>query len=172
MNFLKQNVLRQGGPMGRFEWFGVIPNETLLEDILKPGWWLHYASGHTMLKPFQIVELVTEDMMLDIEVRVISVKDNLVYVRPLRIFESESRAGLREAVRQAETANASTADLPDYLAGDYKIGFSPKAKWYVNLKKAGTTVKSGLATKADAVAYVLAHAKAAGIEAPQEQVAA
>lgn len=175
MNFLKQNVLLQGGPMGRFEWFGIIPNDTLLEDILQPGWWLHYASGHTMLKPFQIVELVTEDMLLDIELRVLKVSENLVYVRPLRIFEDVARAGLRDQVKAAVEANASAADVPDWLKDDYKVGFSPKAQWYVTLKKANQTIKSGFKSKTEAVAYAIDHAGRAGIKAPappQEQVAA
>lgn len=159
---LKSNALQNGGGIARFEWFAVIPNDTLVEDILKPGWWVHWASA---LKPMQRVELVSEDFLLDLDLRVIKVDNNLVWVKPLRITEDRAAgAGLAEARAAIADKKAvdDKADLPDNLKDEYKVGFAPGNNlYYVTLKATKVTIKTGFKTKPDAIAFAVEHSKQA-----------
>lgn len=160
---LKANAL-QGAGYARFEYFGVIPNDTLLKDILKPAWWVHWAPT---LKPMQRIELVTEDCLLDVELRVVRIRDGLVWVNPIRVTEdAAARAHLAQTKADAAEARlvAETADLPDNLKDSYKVGYTAgSGLWYVTLKATKTTIKTGIAGKPAAIAWAIEHAKSAGI---------
>jgi len=162
LNPLKSIALVNGGTNARFEWFAKIPNDTVLEDILKPGWLIHVAAK---LKPFQRIELVTEDGMLDVDLRVLRIADGLVYTNPLRVTENkEARAYL--AAARAKVASDATAageaELPPMPEG-YKRGHSPANGYFVVMKATGKTIKTGLPTKIDAVQWATEHAKQAGL---------
>lgn len=154
---LKSNLLK-GTAFARQAWLAIVPNDTTVEEVLKPGYWVHYAPT---LKPYAVIEVISEDCLLDMDVRVTRIAEGLVYVRPIRIVEdTEGRAAIISAKTAEATDDTPLPPIPD----GYKVGFAPGNQlYYVKLNATGATVKPGIKTRREAVEYAIEHAKKAGV---------
>ena len=155
----------------RQEWHCVVDPETLVEDVMKPKFWVHVISK---LKPMALVDLVSPDGTLDMQVRVISISNGLVTVQPRIIVEDKvRRAGLYER-RANKTAAGDQAHTPgilqaqeiaDQVPEGYKVGWNPgKKRWFVLQKDTGARLAEDILLREDAFKYAIAHAKAAGVD--------
>lgn len=150
----------KGTQFARQAWFAVVPNDTTVDDILKPGFYAHFASDPPVIKQHAVIELVTQDGLLDVELRVVKVERGLVFVRALRITEAEGRAQVLKELAEP-TAPVEGDALPEVPA-EYKVGFAPGNKlYYVQLKATGQMLINGL-TKRKAHEFAIEHAKKAG----------
>lgn len=102
---------------------------TTLEDVTAPGYWAHHVSR---LRPGSIIEVLSEDNVLDCELRVLEVGPTFAKVRVLRNF-------VAEAVPKVERS------VPD----DIKVDYAGKVeKWRVVHKD--TIVKTGHGSREEA----------------------
>lgn len=69
-------MLLGSGDVGHYT--GWVANDTLLEDILKPGWW---ANQTGKLRKGSKVTLMRHDMSLVVELRVLALEVGMVHVR-------------------------------------------------------------------------------------------
>lgn len=157
-------------------WHCVVDADTLIEDVLKPVFWVHVMSR---LKVGALVDLVSPDFTLDVTVRVTMIREGLVFVRPIRVYEDKKA---REAVyaRRAALASEGVAvdvmeqqrELSNKSPDGYKVGVNPTNKlWYVTIKATGLQLYKDIPDRAEALKRAWAHANAAGVtseKAPQE----
>lgn len=103
-----------------------VPAGTTLEQVTNPGYWANHAFR---LKPGTLIEVLSEDNVLDCELRVLEVAPTYAKVRVLRNY-----------VETAE--NKAPVAAPD----DIIVDFAGKVdKWRV--LQGMTVISSGLATK-------------------------
>lgn len=117
-----------------------VPGETTIEDVCHPEFFQNHLS---VLRPGMEIKVLSDDMALDADLRVMTVTKTTASVRVLRLFSSE-------AVPQP--------DLDVDLDDDVVVNFGgPKHKWrYVH---AGTVIEFGFGSQDEAEraakAYVL-----------------
>lgn len=143
----------QAATQRRQSWHVVVPNDTPLEDLLKPAFWVNCAGRCT---PHAIIDVMTNDGTLDVQLRVVKISNGIMTVRPRFIWEDkEARAHL---AARAEVIAA--ADDPERKAPDgYKVGFNPGKKlFYVQLKATGMKVKEDFTTRIEAIIFAEQHA--------------
>jgi hypothetical protein len=150
-NVLKSNALKN--PVyDRQSWMAIVPNDTRAEDVLRPGYWVHFAR---MLRPYAIIEVISEDCLLDMELRVVRVTEGLVYVRPLRVNDDKSARKIVEK-STVDTDTDAREPAPD----GYKIKFTAgNQSYYVQLKETNTTLFKGLPNWDAAIEKAKDHAK-------------
>lgn len=128
----------------------VDPSATL-EDILRPGFWAHHVGR---LKVGDLVDVLTTDGGIDIQLRVIESGIGFVSMRPLRIWVRE------EADTGPQTPVEALGDVPD----GYIVNHTPKTSWRVLTKEPSAEVSRGHKSKAEATNAAIAHAaKANGL---------
>lgn len=140
----------------------VVPNDTPIADILKPSFWVN---GAGVLNTNTLIDIVSQDGLLDMQVRVMRVTaDGLVIVRPRMIWEDESRKAEIARVAAAEEANAD----PNRTAPEgYKVGYNPGKKlFYVQLKATGKKLREDFQSKALALDFADQHAKVMDTPSP------
>lgn len=160
-------------------WHCWVPVDTRSEDVTKSAFWVHVMPR---LKPGALIDLVTRDGLLDMTVRIISVNNGIVQVNVLRKFENEkARKPILDAVdksRKAVASGVTGAQLQEEIRGrvppGYKVGYHPtKQNWYVQLTTGNTSKKliEDVVTRELALEWCINHAKAAGVEIPDQQAA-
>jgi hypothetical protein len=123
--------------------------EITLEDILKPAFWAHHTN---VLRPDDLIDILSTDGGLDMQVRVIGKGIGMVMVRPLRVWVRE----------QEEAADESEIDLP---AG-YIVNFAPKQGWRVMTSDPHMIISKDHKSREEATAIAVAHSrKASGLVA-------
>lgn len=157
MNPVAPNEFFVGADYKRQSWHVVVPNDTLLTDILKPAFWVNVAPS---CKPHALIDVMTPDGTLDMQLRVVKIVAGVMTVRPRFIWEDkEARAHLYAKQGGAPTAEdpaVSEAPVPD----GYKVGWNPGKKLhYVQLKATGVKLKEDFATRPEAIGYAIAHSK-------------
>lgn len=135
-----------------------VDNDVTLEDILRPAFWAHHAGK---LRPFNVIDIVRENMSLDVQVRVTEIGVGFVAVRVLRAWEDESIAAARAATLAAAETIGADVELP----AEYKITHS-KGSFVLTYIPTDTRIGNGYKTRAGAVAAARDHAGKAGIEWP------
>lgn len=151
----------------RQEWHCLVPDDTLIEDVLKPVYWVHVMGR---LKPGALVDILSRDGSLDMQVRVLAIQNGNVMVRPRIIVQAEGRAERVMAMR-AETQSQGgldgfelQAEIRAITPDGYKVGYNPgKKNWYVQLKADGSKLYSDIMSREKALELAIAHAKAAGV---------
>jgi hypothetical protein len=154
----------QSADYSRDYWHCEVPNDTLLEDVLKSSFWVHVLSR---LKPHALVDVMTFDGLLDIQLRVAKVSNGIVVMRPRMVFEDKAARAPVLAAAAAATADARPvaeqmeeirASVPD----GYKVGWNPgKKNYYVQLKGSGLKVAENITTRDEALAFAVKHASVA-----------
>lgn len=134
-----------------------VENDVPLEALLRPAFWVNV---HQRLAPGNRLEIISEDYMLDVDARVIGVKDQLVTINVLRAWEHPARAARLRSAGDATDASP----LPE-LPPDYKIGHAGSG-WWARMKDQSATsrpIASNLKTELDAINASIDHAKRAGL---------
>lgn len=156
----------------RQEWHCSIPNDTLVEDVLKPVYWVHVMGK---IKPGALVDLLTLDGTLDMQVRVLAVQNGNVMVRPRIIVQAEGRDARVKELRAQQQANGQDRDgfvlqneIREQTPEGYKVGYNPGRKnWYVQLKADGSKLYSDIMSREEGLRLAIAHARAAGVLAKE-----
>lgn len=166
----------QGADYARDYWHCEVPNDTKLEDVLKSSFWVHVMSR---LKPHALVDVMTFDGLLDVQLRVAKIANGIVVMRPRMLFEDkESRAPILAAAASAVTdkrpAQEIIEEMRSKVPDGYKVGWNPgKKNFYVQIKASGVKVLENAATKDEALAFAIKHAEMAdapmGVVVPQQE---
>lgn len=137
-----------------------IPNDVAYTDLLKPAYWGQLAN---QVKVGGIMEVQRVDPPLDVTFRIIAVERGMVHLRPLPYYRREvedkilaERGHVPTSEDEATARNDAASVIPDGLE-DYKIGMAGNSGFYVSYKPTRETLKSKIATKAEAVAFAVAH---------------
>jgi hypothetical protein len=127
-----------------------VDHETTLEDILRPGFWAHHTN---VLRVDDLIDILSADGGMDVQVRVIGKGIGLVNVRPIRVWVREQEAAVEGPV---------LTEVPD----GYTINFAPAQRWRVMTNEPHMIISKDHQTKSDAIKAALEHAgKAQGIAA-------
>lgn len=116
-----------------------------IEDILRPNFWVHHVAR---LTPGDLVDVVSKDFSIDVQLRVIGKEPGLVQMRLLRGYVSDAPKVAAPVVSDDELP-----ELPD----NYKVVFAPKSGWVVRTIDPPETVKTQK-TKAAAYQSAIEHA--------------
>jgi hypothetical protein len=109
-----------------------VPPGTTVEDLLEPSYWVNHAFR---LKPGAVIEVLSEDNVLDCELRVLETGPTFAKMRVLR--QHVEKPAVKKAVL-SETA------------GEVKHEYANKIdKWRVVHR--GEVIKAGFGTEAEAV---------------------
>lgn len=114
----------------RIHMCAVVPPGTTIEDVTEPTFWVNHAAR---LKPGAVIEVLSEDNVLDCDLRVIETGPTFAKVRVIRNF-----------VEQATTRKQAPAT--DEVRHEYANKID---KWRVVHK--GEVIKNGYGTEAEAV---------------------
>lgn len=126
----------------------VTPDITI-EDILRPSFWAHHTN---VLRPDDLIDILSTDGGLDVQVRVVGKGIGMVMVRPLRVWVRD----------QEQAADDSGLEVP---AG-YTVSFAPAQKWRVVVNDPHMIISKDHKSRAEAVAAAVAHfKKASGLAA-------
>lgn len=136
-----------------------VDDDVTLEDIMRPAFWAHHAKT---LRPFNVVEIVRQNMSLDMEVRVLEVGTGYVVVRPLRFWEDKAVADAR--AQAVAAADAGGADV--VLPAEYKIT-SGRGSFVLTFIPNDTKLGSAYKSRAAAIVAAREHAAKAGIAWPE-----
>lgn len=141
-------------PIG-FEWshYSVtVPNGTTLNELLTPGYWAHHADR---FKPRDLVEVLSEDTELDVQLRVI---DTGVGYVAMRLCLKRHDYGKGKPAVTVET-DEDKSPLPDVPEG-YKIGWNVGSRTYYaqsNLVRPPEIVSEGHTSKREAIEAAIEH---------------
>jgi hypothetical protein len=133
------------------------PSATI-EDILRPSFWAHHVAR---LNVNDLVDVMTTDGGIDIQLRVIEKGIGFVVMRPLRIWTRDEGLSAGEG-NDTSAASEALGDVPE----GYTVGHTPKTSWRVLTKEPNLEVSRNHKSKAEAINAAIAHAaKANGIAA-------
>lgn len=132
----------------------VVPHDTTMEDILRPGFWAHHTGR---LNKHDIVDVITEDGGIDVQLRVTGKAIGMVEMRPLRIWMRDE-----PATAEAEETIGEPLGIPE----GYTVNHAPKTGWRVMTKEPPLEVSRGHQSKLEAIQAAVDHAtKANGSQA-------
>lgn len=124
----------------------VVPVDTTPEDILRPGFWAHHTAR---LNKHDIVDVITEDGGIDMQLRVTGKGTGFVEMRVLR-------AWLREepVTEEADEPALEPLSVPD----GYTVNHAPKTGWRVMTKEPPLEVSRNHTSKLHAIQAAVEHA--------------
>lgn len=127
--------------------------DVTLEDIKRPNFWAFHVAR---LNAGDLVDVVSRDFSLDVQMRVIGKGVGYVTMRVLREFI--------DGKSKAKAPDPRDEDLPE-LPENYKVVFAPKSGWVVRTIDPAETVATK-PTKPEAYAAAIEHSrKALGVAA-------
>lgn len=127
-----------------------VPTGTAPEDVLRPGFWAHHAN---QLPINTLIDILSEDSGLDMQVRVIGRGIGMVHMRPLRIWVREETA----QAKQEEGGDDDDAGVPE----GYTVNFAPRHSWRVIRDEPHAIISTGHKSRAEAVEAAVSHHRAA-----------
>jgi len=131
-------------------WHIVVDPDVSINDIMRPNFWAHHVSS---LKPMDLVDIVSADMTIDMQLRVIAKGIGYVEMRPLRVFIDESRSDA--AGEDADNGERDT--IPE----GYLVNFAPSHRWRVLTADPREIVSKNHMTEKEAIAAAVGHARRA-----------
>ena len=137
----------------RAYWHLTVPNDVTIADLLRPAFWQHYPAT---LKAPALIDVMSEDMELDVQLRVLDTEVGAVHVR--------LRAAFNTREGEEETGEPIEVELPDVPQG-YRVGFTPARQYYAQLTlEPGRKemVSQNHETKLEAIEAAIEHAKRSG----------
>ncbi|SDH08423.1 hypothetical protein [Pelagibacterium luteolum] len=128
-----------------------VDNDVTMDDILRPNFWAHHTGT---LRAGDLVDVLSKDMSLDVQLRVIGKGVGYVNLRPRMAYVAKDRD---------ETIVAENGDdLPD-IPDNYTVTFTPMTKWRVHTKQPHNEIQRDLPSKKAAIEAAIEHsAKANG----------
>lgn len=109
-----------------------VPPGTTLEDVTTPTYWVNHAFR---LKPGAVIEVLSEDNVLDCELRVLETGPTFAKVRVIRNY-----------IEQATVSRPLAPEVADEVKTEYA---NKTDRWRVTHK--GEVIKAGFGTEAEAV---------------------
>lgn len=152
--------LSQGAEFLRPHFFVIVGNHVTKEDLLRPVAWIHHArklQGRDGRARFALIEVLTEDGLLEMHLRVVAIRDGLVLVRPIYIYEDPARV-VEAPVEQQLALTGNGEPVPE----GYKVGHAPKTGFWVKLEATSEMIFKGLPNWGAARDKAVMHAKMAG----------
>lgn len=125
-----------------------VEQDVSLEDLLRPGFWVHHVGT---LRVNDIVDVVSD--VLDVQLRVIEKGIGLVKMRPRVIWA-------KDAVVGTDAAPVSDEPLPS-LPDGYEIKKGPRGRWRVFQKEPLIEVAGNIIEEREAVLAARAHYQSA-----------
>lgn len=119
--------------------------DVTVEDILKPAFWAHHVST---LRAGDLIDILSEDGGIDMQVRVTGKGVGYVEVRPLRVWQRADKA----AAAEPEAVN------DDDVPAGYTVNFAPRQKFRVWLKEPSEMIAKDIPTRAEAIRIAVEHA--------------
>lgn len=130
----------------------VVPHDVTLEDLKRPSYWAHHTER---LRKGDLVDVLSEDDGLDVQLRVIDKGVGFVTMRVIRAWQ-------RQAAKAEQDAASDALDVPD----GYIVNHAPMTKWRVMTKEPHMEVSRNHPSKEAAIQAAVVHAaKAAGLAA-------
>jgi hypothetical protein len=124
--------------------------EATIEDILRPAFWAHHVPR---LGINDLVDVVTADGGIDIQLRVTGKGIGYVEMRPLRIWLRDEGS----TTMGDDHASAPVEALGEVPEG-YAVGHTPKTGWRVHTKDPSNEVSRNHKSKNEAINAAIAHA--------------
>lgn len=123
----------------------VVPVDHTVDDILRPGYWAHHPDK---FRVFDLVDVLTEDGNIDMQLRVVRKSVGMVVMRPVRIWQADEKPKTEPA----------PADEPDMEVPEgYEVNHVPAHKWRVMTKNPSQIVSKGHGSKNEAIRAAVAH---------------
>lgn len=113
-----------------------------LDDLLRPGFWVHYAQ---MLQVHDLIDVVSE--VLDVQLRVVEKGVGLVKMRP-RFLWAKDGIGSEPSV--------PASPMPELPPG-YEVKRGPRGRWRAMLSDPLMEVASNIVDERDAILAARAH---------------
>ena len=123
--------------------------DVFLEDLMRPGFWVHHADK---LNRNDIIDVISTDGALDVQLRVTGREKGLVFLRPLRIHNE--RGAAPESIGDHKPSMA----VPD----GYVVDYTDATSWRARTRNPAIVLATGLKSEAEAVTACVAHAEKAG----------
>lgn len=125
---------------------------TTLDDLLRPGFWVHHAER---IGVNDILDVVASDGSLDVQLRVVKKDKGLLFMRPRFGYQ---RDDIVPAAAAEEAAEGPA--VPD----NYVVDHTPKTRWRARMRNPAIEVSRGHMTRSEAVQAAITHAaQAAGV---------
>jgi len=97
-----------------------VDNDVTLDELMIPGFWAHHANT---VQPKDLVDVLSLDMELDVQLRVIETGVGFVVMRVCSVRHDRT-------VANDVDEGDEPGELPQVPKG-YKVGFTPKRGYYV-----------------------------------------
>jgi hypothetical protein len=129
----------------------VVADDVTLADIKRPAFWRQKVAA---ISPGDLLDVVSKDFSLDVQLRVTGKEPGLLFVRVLRAYERTEQAAI--PVKETE----ALGEVPE----NYLVNHAPKTGWRVFTKEPSVELERNLKSKGDAINWAIAHAKRAAGE--------
>lgn len=129
----------------RSHWHVVVTPDITLDDILRPGFWAHHVGS---LNPMDLVDVVSQDMTLDVTLRVTGKGIGFVDMRPVRVYASE-----------ATQAGDDEPEIDLTVPEGYIVNHAPKTGWRVLTKDPHLEVSRNHKTRMEATLAAIEHSR-------------
>lgn len=128
-----------------------VENDVTVDDLLTPGFWAHHAGA---VQPKDLLDVLSEDMRLDVQLRVIEVGVGFVTMRLCATRHTPGKA--KPAVAEVEETGEPLKEPKGY-----KVGFTPARKHYVQstLTLPPQIVSDGHQSRREAIEAAIEHAE-------------
>jgi len=126
----------------------IVPPHVTADDVLRPAFWAHHVQ---ILQKNDLVDVLSEDGGLDMQVRVMGKGIGMVHVRPIRIWQRE----------EAKATTPSNAVADDDVPEGYVVSFAPRQLWRVATKNPSEIISKDHPSRDAALAAAIDHARLA-----------
>lgn len=131
----------------------VVPHDVTIEDLTRPNYWAHHTAR---LTKGDLVDVLSEDDGLDVQLRVTGKGTGYVEMRVVRSWHREA-----PATEEADEAVDVSLTPPD----GYIVNHAPKTGWRVLTKEPHLEVSRNHTSKLHAIQAALEHAAKANGQA-------
>jgi hypothetical protein len=97
-----------------------VGNDVTLDDLITPGFWGHHANT---LQPKDLLDVLSEDMELDVQLRVVETGVGFVTMRVREVFHDRSASN--------DVSEEIEDDVMPEVPRNMKVGFTPARGYYV-----------------------------------------
>jgi hypothetical protein len=130
----------------------VVPHDVTIEDLTRPGYWAHHTAR---LSKGDLVDVLSEDDGLDVQLRVTGKGTGYVEMRVIRAWQRE------QAADEDEELGDVSLSPPD----GYIVNHAPKTGWRVLTKEPHQEISRNHTSKLHAIQAAVAHAAKANGQA-------
>lgn len=130
-----------------------VPHDITIEDLMRPSYWAHHVER---LNPPDLVDVMTEDGSLDVQLRVTGKGTGYVEMRVVRAWLRE-----QPAAEEAEEPIGDALTPPD----GYIVNHAPKTGWRVLTKEPHLEISRNHTSKLHAIQAAIEHAARANGQA-------